>query len=161
MSTKNDYTADEWKAITAAPFLAGLFVSMSDLSGIGGLTKEALAVGRVLNDGASSGPEVVKSLAESLKAAGFSGRPELPQLPTGDQAARRLALVQHIQNASSVIAAKSPAEAEAYKTWLLGAAKTVAEAAKEGGFLGFGGTRVSQDEQTALNELSTALGVKA
>jgi len=36
----------------------------------------------------------------------------------------------------------------------------VAEAAKEGGFLGFGGTQVSEQEAATIKELSTALGVK-
>jgi hypothetical protein len=35
----------------------------------------------------------------------------------------------------------------------------VAEAAKEGGFLGFGGAQVSDKEAAAIKELSTALGV--
>jgi hypothetical protein len=33
----------------------------------------------------------------------------------------------------------------------------VAAAAKEGGFLGFGGTRVSESEEAALNEIAAAL----
>ena len=36
-----------------------------------------------------------------------------------------------------------------------------AEAAKEGGFLGFGGTQVSEKEQAALSQLGAALGVRA
>jgi len=36
----------------------------------------------------------------------------------------------------------------------------VAEAAKEGGFLGFGGTRVSEQETSALKDLSSVLGAK-
>ena len=36
----------------------------------------------------------------------------------------------------------------------------VAEAAKEGGFLGFGGTQVSEQEAATIKELSTALGAK-
>jgi hypothetical protein len=35
----------------------------------------------------------------------------------------------------------------------------VAEAAKEGGFLGFGGTLVSDQEAATVREVSTALGV--
>ena len=37
----------------------------------------------------------------------------------------------------------------------------VAEAAKEGGFLGIGGVRVSEAEQAALREISDALGLPA
>lgn len=159
MSTKADYTTEEWNSIAAAPFLAGLFISMSDPSGIAGVTKEALAVGRSLADPKAAGDtEVLTSLAESLKAGGFSGRPQMPDLPKGDKAAARAAMIRHIQAASAAIASKSPAEAEAYKSWLVAAAQSVAEAAKEGGFLGIGGTRVSEEEQSALKELSSALG---
>jgi len=46
-----------------------------------------------------------------------------------------------------------------YKHWILNIAQTVAEAAKEGGVLGFGGTRVSEEETAFLNELSQMLKV--
>lgn len=158
MSTKSDYSPAEWNAISAAPFLAGLYISMADPSGIAGITKEALAVGRALSDPEiAKGAEVVTSLAESLKAGGFKGRPDLPDLPKGDTAAARTAMIQHIQTASAAIAAKSPDEAHAYKAWLLAAAQSVAQAAKEGGFLGIGGTRVSAEEEGALTELRKAL----
>ena len=52
---------------------------------------------------------------------------------------------------------KSPAEAAAYKATILAVAKAAAEASKEGGFLGIGGTLVSKDEQAALDQLGAAL----
>jgi len=36
----------------------------------------------------------------------------------------------------------------------------VAEASTEGGFLGFGGVRVSDAEKATLTEISSALGLK-
>jgi hypothetical protein len=42
----------------------------------------------------------------------------------------------------------------------LTAAQNVAEAAKEGGFLGIGGVRVSDAERAALGDIAGALGVK-
>ncbi|HYO84026.1 MAG TPA: hypothetical protein VES20_21665 [Bryobacteraceae bacterium] len=51
----------------------------------------------------------------------------------------------------------SPEEASAVGQWLYGIAEKVANAAKEGGFLGFGGTQVSEDERVFLSELRTAL----
>jgi hypothetical protein len=161
MSTKNDYTPEEWKSITGAPYLAGLFITMVDPSGIGGVMKEALAVGKAVAEaGATSQTEVIKSLVEGLKEAGFKARAELPDLPKGDLAAAKAAMADHVQKAIAAISAKSPSEAEAYKTWLMSAAKKVSEAAKEGGFLGFGGTLVSDKEQAALKELADRLGLK-
>ena len=39
-----------------------------------------------------------------------------------------------------------PDEAQGFKQWLVAVTQKVAEAAKEGGFLGFGGTQVSEQE---------------
>ena len=60
----------------------------------------------------------------------------------------------------AAVAAKSPQEAQEFKGWLMSIARGAAEAAKEGGFLGFGGTQVSEKEMSALSQLSAALGVR-
>lgn len=46
------------------------------------------------------------------------------------------------------------------KTWLMNAAQKVAEAAREGGFLGFGGALLSDLEQAALEELGDRLSCR-
>ena len=162
MSKKSDYSPEEWKSITGAPCLAGLFITMADPSSIGGVMKEALAVGKAVAEaGANSQTEVITSLVEGLKEAGFKAKAELPDVPKGDVAAAKAATFDHVQKAITALSAKSPSEVEAYKTWLMTAAKKVSEAAKEGGFLGFGGTLVSDKEQAALKELADKLGVKA
>jgi hypothetical protein len=56
---------------------------------------------------------------------------------------------------------KAPGEAEGVKRWLLGTAQQAAEAAREGGFLGIGGVKVSDAEKAALAEVAQVLGVKA
>ena len=106
----------------------------------------------------SNAPEVVKSLAESVKAG---DRPEMPDVPSGDRARTKEALIGVIKNAVGALQAKSPGEAEGYKAWLASVAARVSQASKEGGFLGIGGTPVSPDEDAALKQLSEVLGVKA
>ncbi len=65
MSTKNDYSAEEWKAITGAPVAAGLYITLADASGPVGIAKEAMAVGKAITESAGAdAPEVVKALAE-------------------------------------------------------------------------------------------------
>jgi hypothetical protein len=49
-------------------------------------------------------------------------------------------------------------ETDAYKTFVMTVAQAVAGAHKEGGLLGVGGTRVSEAENQALDEISRALG---
>lgn len=53
----------------------------------------------------------------------------------------------------------TPDEAKAYKEWVVSVAENVAEAAKEGGFLGIDGTQVSEKEKIALDEISKGLGL--
>lgn len=160
MSKKQDYTEAEWKTIAAAPVAAGLFITMSDPSGPVGVAKEAMAVGKAITDAASGEtPEVVKAIAESTKAAG--GRPELPDFPKGDRNSAKEALTGVIKTAVGAVQTKSPAEADSYKAWLGSVAMKVAQASKEGGFLGIGGTLVSKEEQDALTQLAGVLGVSA
>jgi hypothetical protein len=158
MSTRNDYSAEEWKTIAAAPVVAGLFITLSDASGLVGTAKEAMAVGRAITESAAStAPEVVKAVAESVRSAG--GRPELPDIPKVDRAAMKTRLITHLKAAASAVEAKSPSEGAAYKAWLLSVATNVSQAAKEGGFFGIGGTQVSAEEQEALTQLAQALGI--
>jgi hypothetical protein len=160
MSTKNDYSAEDWKAITGAPVAAGLFITLSDASGPIGIAREAMAVGKAIADSASvDAPEIVKSVATALQDAG--GKPELPDVPRGDRAQTRLALIAVINQAVGAVEKRSPDEAGGYKTWLASVAHKVSEASKEGSILGFGGTLVSEDEQQGLRELGEVLGVKA
>ncbi len=159
MSKKSDYSAEEWKVIATAPIVAGLFITVSDASGPVGIAKEAMAVGKAITDSASGdAPEIVKALAESVRTAG--GRPELPDIPTGgDRAQTRNTMLSALKTAVAAVEKKSTTEAEAFKSWLASVATKVAHASKEGGFLGFGGTPVSAEEQAALNQLSEALRV--
>jgi hypothetical protein len=159
MSKKNDYSDAEWKAISGAPVAAGLLITLADASGPVGIAKEAMAVGKAISEsGAGDAPEIVKALAESVKGG---GRPELPDVPTGDREQIKAALVSILKDAVAAVQTKSPGEVEHYKTWLTSVATKVSEASKEGGFLGIGGTLVSADEQAALEQLSDVLGTSA
>src|SRR5262245_9344400 len=160
MSTMKDYNAEEWKAISAAPVAAGLLITLADASGPVGITKEAMAVGKAITATASGDtPEVVRALAESVKTSG--GRPELPNVPTGDRAKAKDALLGTITSAVRAVENKSGGEVSAYKSWLVSVGTKGSEASKESGFLGSRGTLVSTDEQNALRQLSDILGVTA
>ena len=50
----------------------------------------------------------------------------------------------------------TPEEADGFRAWLLDAAQDAANAAKEGGFLGFKAKRVSEGEQQMLDKLREA-----
>ena len=63
-----------------------------------------------------------------------------------------------LRDAAALIDAKAPQDAAAFKAWLRQISENVANAASEGGFLGFGGVQVSEAEKATLAEISTALG---
>lgn len=160
MSKRTDYTSDEWKTITSAPVLAGLLISVSDMSGPIGMAKEAYTVIKTVTDtAADSSNELIKAVAEEIKARG--GKPDLPNLPQGDRAGITAMLIDSCRQAVELVAKKSPAETEAYKQWVISLAQKTAEASKEGGFLGIGGTPVSDEEKSAVENLASALGMRA
>jgi len=51
-------------------------------------------------------------------------------------------------------------DALAYKEWALKIANNVAAAASEGGFLGFGGEKISPEEAKMLAQIEGILGIK-
>jgi hypothetical protein len=161
MATKADFTADEWNQIRRAPFMAGLAVVAASPSGPFGVVKEMFAVGKILAEvktqGASS--ELVKALVSDLEtgAREQSAPPEL-QGKAPDQV--RSYAIESLRQVTALIEKKAKPEAQGFNQWLVSVAQKVAEAAKEGGFLGFGGTQVSEQEAATIKELSTTLGVK-
>jgi hypothetical protein len=50
-------------------------------------------------------------------------------------------------------------EAAGFKTWVLSIGDQVAKAAREGGFLGFGGTQVSAEEVTMIDRIKASFSV--
>jgi hypothetical protein len=159
MSTQSNYTPEEWKTISNAPLLAGLLVSVSDLSGPIGMLKEAVSVVKSVTETAgTTSNELIRSVAQKIKGSG--GRPDLPDLPK-DRSAVGAMLIDHCKRAVELVAQKSPEEAEEYKRWIVSIARKTAEASREGGFLGIGGTLVSEEESSALNALAKELGLSA
>jgi hypothetical protein len=100
-----------------SPVLAGLLVSVSDMSGPIGVVKEALAVVKAVTESAAgTSNELIKTLAEEIKARG--GKPDMPELPA-EREGVPAALIDTCKRAAAVVAQKSASEAEEYKRWLL------------------------------------------
>lgn len=163
MLTKTDFTAEEWNVVRRAPFMAGLVVVAASPSGPFGVVKEMFAAGKTLADvklhGASS--DLVKAVVGDLETAEArqQSTPAEFQGKTPDQV--RTAALDACRQAAAVVQKKAkPDEARAFTQWLVSVGQKVAEAAKEGGVLGFGGTRVSEQETSALKDLTAALTVK-
>ena len=56
-----------------------------------------------------------------------------------------------------VAARATPEETTAFGQWLVATAQAAADAAKEGGFLGFGAEQVSEREQAMLEQVRSSV----
>jgi len=152
MSSLSDYTPDEVTTLTRAPLIVGMMVVGASLSGPLGIVKELLAAVRATEEASKQAPEtsILRSLFSnpSMKTQQEQMAQEKPE--TLDPAMQ----LQKIRQALFILASKGdPSELAAYKTLLVKAAEDTANAAKEGGFLGIGGTRVSDQEQAVIEQI--------
>ena len=166
MTTKATFTPDEWKSLLQSPLLVGIAVSAAEPSGLIGMLKESMASARALLQAKAdpSADELVKAVADDFGTSEGRGLAQdgLRALVAGGKPADiKPKVLDALKGVSALLASKAPTDAVAYKTWLAGVAKAVAEAAPEGGFLGFGGTHVSEAEKATVGEIATALGVPA
>jgi hypothetical protein len=65
--------------------------------------------------------------------------------------------IETLRQAAAIVDQKAPSDAAAFKESLLHVSTNVAEASKEGGFLGFGGIAVSDAAKATLSEIKTVL----
>lgn len=157
MATKADFTHEEWRLLATAPFTLSLAVSAADMSGPLGLAKEGFAVAQALveTERLPTTSALVRELVADVKA-----RTVKPESPSADQAKDVTSWVHgRAREVVGLLDRKAPDESLAIRQWLHGVAVKVAEASKEGGFLGIGGVKVSEDEQRALDALAGALGL--
>ena len=166
MADKTNFTPEEWNQILGGAFMAGFAVTAADPSGLWGLLKETFASGRALIDAKSSSGSSALSKAivadietsEGRSAAQDYVKSRLSGAKREDMKQRA---IDALRSAAMVVDQKAPSDAAAYKAWLVQIANTVAEASKEGGFMGIGGVAVSDAEKATLSEISTALGLSS
>ncbi len=161
MVSKVDFTLEEWKQITTTPQMASLYIALASPSGPLGVVQEMMAttmsiVEAIQKEGDNA---LVDAVAADFKEkAEKREKAEQPQL-TMDQVQMKAQCLQACRDLASLLSKKAPADAEAYKKWVYQIAQRSAEAAKEGGLLGFGGEKVSGAETAALIEVANALGI--
>ena len=158
MTTKSDFTEDEWSRIVRAPFVAGMAISLADPGGPVEATKEGLAMLR----SATNPPSREQLLAEvALEIQAMTQHKQSPlggYRPTADGAPAGEQVLAELRAVQAVVAAKAaPEEAEAFGRWLVAAAQAAADAAKEGGFMGFGAQQVSEREAAMLDQVRAAV----
>ena len=162
MADKSNFTPDEWKLVLESVMTAGIAVSAADPSGLWGLLKESFASGTELAK-AKMDPgtnALIKATVEDFgsREGRSAARDDLKSKLTGSKPAEiKDKCIETLRQAAAVIDAKAPGDAVAFKGWLRQISQHVAEASKEGGFLGIGGVPVSEAEKATLAEISSAL----
>ncbi len=162
MVDKSAFTDEEWRLILASPMLAGMAVTLADPSGIFGTMKESFAgAGALLTAKKDAGANAIaKAIAADFDTP--AGRTVArdgikADLKGKSPAEMKAKALDGLRQVNAILSAKAPDDAPGFRAWLKDIAKKAAEASTEGGFLGFGGVRVSEAEKATLAELHTAL----
>jgi hypothetical protein len=151
MTRKADFNAEEWSTVVEGPLYAGMRVISADR---GGTLRESLALSRVYQEARAGHAE--SELLDELVKSPPSIDPDGIREAGGNIAA---VTTERLREAIGIVEAKAtPEEVDAYKRFVMTVAQAAAAAHKEGGFLGIGGKQVSDAENQALDEISSALG---
>ena len=163
MTVKTDFTAEEWQQLLQAPGAAGIYIMMSDPSFVIGSMKEALAVsGSILQKGKKGdNSELLTALLGEFKEREMAKQAQIKFEKKNVDAVKQTTFDALKQAAEILDEKATPEEAAEIKAWLYDVSVKAANAAKEGGFLGFGGEKVSENEKVALQEIAGQLGVPA
>jgi hypothetical protein len=159
VTTKSDFSEEEWSRIVRAPFVAGLAISLADPGGPIEAAKESMATVKSATN-PSSREQLVTEVALDIQAEVQQKRNPLKgyrpssegTAPVAEQVLVELSAVQAI-----VAARATPEETAAFGQWLVASAQAAANAAKEGGFMGFGAEQVSKGEKEMLDQVRAAV----
>lgn len=146
MTTKADFNAEDWSVVANAPYLTGLLVVAADR---GGTVRETVAISRAYAAAREQyKDELIQAILTTPPAFDPSTAPRTPddlRREAPDTLRKAIAILERVATADEV---------NDYKRFVFGVADTVARAHREGGFLGIGGSEVSEHEQAALDEIA-------
>ena len=158
MTTKSDYTEQEWEGLLQAPMMAGMYIIVADMS-VTGIAKESAGMLKAIQ--AQVAPDTARELVGAVVAdivARSSNKQKLQQPELDKHQDPKLQIMNILVGYLAVLGEKStPEEKAGFGSWLLTVAQATAEAGREGGFLSIGSVRVSEKEETALAELKAVL----
>ena len=164
MSDKTSFTKDEWALLLRSPMNAGMAITAAEPSGLWGLPKESFAGSAELAHAATdpnANPLIRAVVADFMTGEGRSvARDGLKaEFANSKPAEIKGKAIASLREVTSVLAAKAPGDAAAFKGWLRQISQKTAEAASEGGGLFGGGVQVSDAEKATLGEISSVLGI--
>jgi hypothetical protein len=156
MTTKADFTEEEWTRLGRAPVVAGMAITFADPGGPIETIKESSAALKTVLEAAQSGGhgEFVQAIARDFaEKAKHRQNPMAGFKPKGPGAGEQI--LDELRAVNALLVEKAtPEEADEFREWLKTAAQRAATAAKEGGFLGFRAELVSEREQQMLDRLA-------
>ena len=159
MATIKSFTPEERHLIREIIPLTGFAVAVAGNSGIIGTFKEAAATAKGLGEAATQYPQ--NELIQSLLQDFSDNRPVMPTynpLEAGIQDKIKADALEKTRQVIALLTHKAtPQEVTEFKQWIMAVSERVANAAKEGSFLGIGGERVSAAEQAVLSDLQSVL----
>jgi len=164
MTSKTEFTEEEWTRLKRAPFVAGVAISLADPGGPIEAVKETAATLRTVVDAAEKGgrSELVDAIARDAVAEARQRKSPLAGFKPSKGATAGAEILDELAEVNRIVSEKAtPEDAEAVREWLLDAAQEAANAAKEGGFMGFHAERVSEGEQGMLDRLRQVLAAPA
>jgi hypothetical protein len=162
MTSRNNYTEDEWKVLSDAPLVVGGAVLAVAPSGVVGTIKEGMAIVNGMTHAAQRYPnnqliqelvpkgvsrEQIDMWVEVVRTMMLRAEPESLKA-AGTQVCQKVAMILHSK--------ADPQEADEFKRWLLEIGENVANAANENRNVG---VSVSPQEAEVLSLMSSALGV--
>lgn len=152
MTTKADFNAEEWSTLVEGPLFAGLSVVAAER---GGTIRESLAIGKAYAAARQQHGE--NPLLDEIVSSPPALDPNKVREAGGD--VRQFA-TSRLQEAVTIVESKANDQnAEAYKRFVVTVAEAVANANREGGFVGIGGKPVSEKEQAAVDTIRSTLGL--
>jgi hypothetical protein len=162
MTTRGDFSPDDWRLLARLPIEIGAAASVADEGAGSGTTRELLAAISTLTGGAMllRHNQLVQAVFDDYKADGHGEAQllELSQNPPPDLVSTTL---EHASTAAAVLAAHANADdAGEFKLWLRGIASDIVTSSAKGGFLGIGGAQVTDEEIGFLDRLTSALALE-
>ena len=158
MTTQTDFGDSEWETLRRAPMVAGMAITLADPGGPIEVVKETSAVLKFVTAESAERQDLVGEVSRDVRALAQQRQNPLRDFKPSSAGTAGKEILEELSRAGAIVAAKAtPAESEAYRAWLSECAQRAADAAKEGGFLGFNAVRVSEWEQRMLAEIAAAL----
>lgn len=160
MTTKSDFPEEDWSRVVRAPFVAGMAISLADPGGPFEMAKETMATIKSATNPPSREQLLAEVALEIQAMTQDKHNPLKGWKPAGDTPPGSQVL-DELRAVTAIVSAKAnPDEAAAFGRWLLATAQAAADAAKDGGFMGFGAKQVSDGEQAMLDQVREAVGAE-